>query len=165
MSSCTPTTTDLITDRLVLRLWSTTEITAVIDDNHLPHWASDFPSGGDWVIAAWLTEHPEGLGSHGHRLIVERESGLLVGSIGLFWPPSDGVVELGYGIVESRRGRGYATEAARAVIAHAFTAPDVRSVQAEVDADNPASARVLVNAGLHIVDRTAKTIRFATTDG
>ncbi|WP_459546603.1 hypothetical protein [Nocardia sp. X0981] len=37
--------------------------------------------------------------------MLERDTGLVVGSIGLFWPPSAGVLEIGYGIVPSRRGR------------------------------------------------------------
>jgi ribosomal-protein-alanine N-acetyltransferase len=87
------------------------------------------------------------LGPFGHRLIVERESGLVVGSLGLFWPPTDGEVELGYGVVPSRRGRGYASEATRALALHASTAPEVKAVFANVESANPASVRVLEKAG------------------
>jgi RimJ/RimL family protein N-acetyltransferase len=71
----------------------------------------------------------------------------LVGSIGLFWPPSEGVLEIGYGIVVSRRGRGYAPEATKALADFALTLPDVHTVSADVELSNPASVRVLEKAG------------------
>jgi [ribosomal protein S5]-alanine N-acetyltransferase len=84
----------------------------------------------------------------GQRLVVERATGLVVGGIGLFGPPEGGQVEFGYGIVESRRGRGYATEAARALVQAALGMPGVTEVTAGVDPANAASVRVLEKAGL-----------------
>ncbi|MGW2325208.1 GNAT family N-acetyltransferase [Streptomyces sp. NPDC001700] len=112
-----------------------------------PYWAGDFPAEGDQVIAGLFAEHPDWLGPYGHRLIIERATGLVVGSIGLFWPPSDGAVEIGYGIVPSRRGRGYAPEATRALTAFALGAPGVHAVHATVELSNPASVRVLEKSG------------------
>ncbi|WP_242454480.1 GNAT family N-acetyltransferase [Bailinhaonella thermotolerans] len=138
---------ELITDRLVLRTWTAAEAAAVAAGDRLPGWAPDFPAEGDGVIAGLLGENPAWLGEYGHRLIVERATGLVVGSIGLFWPPSGGVVEIGYGVVPSRRGRGYAPEATRALTDHALGAPGVRTVSAGVETANPASVRVLEKAG------------------
>ncbi|WP_449489151.1 GNAT family N-acetyltransferase [Streptomyces lavendulae] len=119
-------------------------------------------------IAGLLGDHPAWLGAYGHRLIVERDSGLIVGSIGLFWPPADGVLELGYGIVSSRRGRGYATEATRAVSEFALATPGVHTVAAGVELSNPASVRVLEKAGFERHDTTLAetaegTARFVIT--
>ncbi|WP_342781604.1 GNAT family N-acetyltransferase [Streptomyces piniterrae] len=155
--------TDLLTDRLALRPWSADEITAVLDDVRQAHWADDFPAEGDRVIAGVLAEQPDALGEYGQRRIVERAGGLVVGSIGLFWPPHDGRLEFGYGVVPSRRGRGYATEAARALVAFAFTAPGVHTVYAEVDLTNPASCRVLEKAGLERWSSDEETARFRAT--
>jgi RimJ/RimL family protein N-acetyltransferase len=138
---------DLTTERLILRTWTALEAATVADGGRLEDWAEDFPEEGDRVIAPLLAAQPTWLGPFGHRLIVERESGLVVGSLGLFWPPTDGEVELGYGVVPSRRGRGYAPEAARALAAHASTAPEVETVFANVETANPASVRVLEKAG------------------
>ncbi|WP_406311765.1 GNAT family N-acetyltransferase [Streptosporangium sp. NBC_01639] len=162
-SSFSLTGTDLTTDRLLLRPWSTDEITAVLDDARQPHWAEDFPAEGDRVIAGFIVKQPDARGEYGHRQIVERESGLTVGAIGLFWPPVDGAVEFGYGIVESRRGRGYATEAARAIVAFALTGPGVHTVHAEVELSNPASVRVLEKAGLRRLGGDGTTARYGTT--
>ncbi|MGN9842511.1 GNAT family N-acetyltransferase [Nonomuraea sp. H19] len=146
-SSFSPADTELNTDRLILRSWTAGEVTAVLNGTRLAHWAEDFPAEGDQVIAGLFSEHPAWLGEYGHRQIIERDSGLVVGSIGLFWPPSAGTVEIGYGIVASRRGRGYAPEATRALTEFALTAPDVHTVCAHVEPSNPPSIRVLEKAG------------------
>ncbi|MEO3886166.1 GNAT family N-acetyltransferase [Nonomuraea sp. B5E05] len=154
--------TILTTDRLVLRPWATGEIAAVLGGERLEHWADDFPAEGDRVIAGILAEQPELLGDHGHRVIAERESGRVVGSIGLFWPPAEGAIEIGYGVVPSRRGRGYASEATRALVAHALTAPEVHAVTATAELSNPASIRVLEKAGLRWWSADGETVRYRT---
>jgi ribosomal-protein-alanine N-acetyltransferase len=156
VSSSSTTHVDLTTDRLVLRSWTTAEAAAVVDGTRPMHWADDFPADGDQVVAGLFAEYPAWLGQFGHRQIIERESGLVVGSIGLFWPPADGTVEIGYGIVPSRRGRGYASEATRALTGYALTAPDVHTVVAGVEVSNPASVRVLVKAGFELVSTDAE---------
>lgn len=139
---------DLTTDRLVLRSWPAGEVAAVVaGESRFPHWAEDFPAEGDRVIAGFIAGHPDTLGPYGQRQIIERATGLVVGAIGLF-PPADGTIEFGYGIVPSRRGQGYASEAARAIAAFALTAPGVHTVGAKAELSNPASARVLEKAGL-----------------
>ncbi|MER6142664.1 GNAT family N-acetyltransferase [Streptomyces sparsogenes] len=163
---------ELITERLVLRPWTTAEATAVLGGDRPEGWADDFPAEGDRVIAGLFEHNPQWLGAYGHRLVVERDTGLVVGSLGLFWPPSEGVVELGYGIVASRRGRGYATEAARALAEFALAAPEVHTVSAGVELSNPASVRVLEKAGFrrwtaaeagHAADGAENTARYRFT--
>ncbi|RDI68506.1 GNAT family N-acetyltransferase [Nocardia pseudobrasiliensis] len=145
--STTPPVTDLRTERLVLRRWTSGEIDAVLTDRRLPHWAADFPAEGDRVIAGLISENPDWSTEYGHRLIAERDGGLIIGSIGLFWPPNNGEIEIGYGIAPSRRGRGYATEATRALAEFALGAAQVHTVLAKVELSNPASIRVLEKAG------------------
>ena len=83
----------------------------------------------------------------GHRQVVERASGLVVGGIGFFGPPLGGEAEIGYGIVPSRQGRGYATEAVQAMLTLAWADSRVRTVVAGTDPGNAASQRVLEKAG------------------
>jgi len=52
-----------------------------------------------------------------------------------------------YGILEGHRGQGYATEAVQAACHWAFLHPNVRSLEAETDAENAASQRVLEKCG------------------
>jgi ribosomal-protein-alanine N-acetyltransferase len=140
---------DLTTPRLLLRRWSPEVAAAVVAGARLDGWAADFPAGGDREIARLLARDPggPGWGRHGHRLLVERATGLVVGGAGLF-PDGDGGLELGYGVVASRRGRGYATEAARALAGLAL-ADGVPRVVAGVEPGNPASVRVLERIGMH----------------
>jgi [ribosomal protein S5]-alanine N-acetyltransferase len=142
---------ELITERLVLSPVTAEHVAAVVAGRRLAGWAPDFPAEGDRVIAGMLDRNglpDDADAAFGQRLVVERATGLVVGGIGLFGPPEDGRVEFGYGIVESRRGRGYATEAARALVQAALGLPGVTEVTAGVDPANPASVRVLEKAGL-----------------
>jgi RimJ/RimL family protein N-acetyltransferase len=56
-------------------------------------------------------------------------------------------VEVGYGIVPSRQGRGYATEALQAMLAMAWADSRVAAMVAGTDPGNLASQRVLGKAG------------------
>jgi RimJ/RimL family protein N-acetyltransferase len=83
----------------------------------------------------------------GMYLIVPRPGELAVGDIGFHRPPKDGDVEIGFGMVESARGQGYATEAARALTQWAFAQPGVRRVVARTTADNAGALGVLRRLG------------------
>ena len=143
---------DIVTTRLVLRPITAGEVSAVLSGQRRSDWAGDFPAEGDQVIAGLLAR--TGLPSDadarrfGHRLVVERDTGTVVGGAGFFGPPQDGEVEIGYGIVPSRQRRGYATEAVRAMVADIFQLDNVQIVTAHVDLDNLASIRVLEKSGL-----------------
>jgi RimJ/RimL family protein N-acetyltransferase len=76
----------------------------------------------------------------------------VIGGIGLD-PLGDGVVELGYWLAPGAWGRGYATEAARAVIEMARHALPVRRIEASHQLDNAASRRVLIKLGFREVRR------------
>jgi RimJ/RimL family protein N-acetyltransferase len=58
-----------------------------------------------------------------------------------------GVVMTGYAIVASCWGRGYATDAVRALVERVHAAPDVARIVALTPLDRPASGRVLEKAG------------------
>jgi ribosomal-protein-alanine N-acetyltransferase len=161
-----PSGPELTTERLVLRPVTAEHVAAVVTGRRLPGWAPDFPSAGDREIAAMLDRDgvpagPEAL--FGQRLIVERDTGLVVGGIGLFGPPEHGRIEFGYGIVESRRGRGYATEAARTIVRAAPELPGVTAVVAGVDPANTASVRVLEKAGLSFESRDGDEARYVVS--
>lgn len=94
-----------------------------------------------------LTIDPSLLG-WGVWLILDRAGEVLVGDVGFKGPPDDeGRVEVGYGILEPFRGRGFATEAVLSLIEWAADRQEVREVTASTLVENRASARVLVKAG------------------
>ena len=74
----------------------------------------------------------------------------LIGCSGFKGPPTDdGTVEVGYTIVPEHHRRGYATEAVRALVSHAFAIPAVRRVTAETLPELTASIGVLEKCGFH----------------
>src|SRR5439155_14229995 len=78
--------------------------------------------------------------------IVHKIDRIVMGMCGFTAPPdSDGVVEIGYGIAPSYQGRGYASEAAQALVDFASRDARVRTVSVDKLAQNIASSRVLVN--------------------
>jgi RimJ/RimL family protein N-acetyltransferase len=66
-------------------------------------------------------------------------------------PTSEGLVEIGYGIVHDHRRRGYASEATRGLVAHAFSMRDVTAVIAHTLPDLAPSIGVLGKCGFRFV--------------
>ena len=62
-------------------------------------------------------------------------------------PDSDGVAEIAYGIAPAYQSRGYATEAANALIDFAASDPRVKKIRAHTLAQTNASTRVLEKCG------------------
>jgi RimJ/RimL family protein N-acetyltransferase len=111
-----------------------------VSDDVSPHWLAALrsASGPDpWV--------------HGF-FVVERAAGRVIGSAGFKGPPDDaGMVEIAYGIVPSREGRGFATEAAAALVRFAGADPRVRMLRAHTLPEANASTKVLTKCGfVHI---------------
>jgi RimJ/RimL family protein N-acetyltransferase len=85
----------------------------------------------------------------------ERDTGRLVGDVGLS-PAGElepGIVKIGYTIDPAYQGRGYATEAVRALIDYAFEALDADIVRAYASAENTPSIRVAEKSGLELMER------------
>ncbi|MET9366019.1 GNAT family N-acetyltransferase [Streptomyces sp. NPDC006632] len=124
-------------------------------------WAPGGPDEGSRFAAAKMLSgmdagrHRAGWGAY---VMVRTEDGRAIGGIGFHGPPEDGRVEVGYDLAESVRGRGYATEALRALSAWALAQPDVQTVYATTDEDNTASQRVLTRAGYHRIGDTPRPI-------
>jgi len=73
---------------------------------------------------------------------------LVIGMCGFTGPPdANGVVELAYGIAPSYQGKGYATEAAAALVGFASADPRVRIIRAHTLPERNASTRVLEKCG------------------
>ena len=90
------------------------------------------------------------------RVIVERSSNTVIGSINLKGKPIDGDVEIGWGLNVDVRGKGYAVEASVAVIHWVAQQPGVSVISATVPDDNYPSQRVAARLGLI---RTSETRR------
>lgn len=94
------------------------------------------------------TIHQQETGGYSFWPVIERESGLMCGEAGLFPLAPDGPdVALGYAFGSAYWGRGYATEAAGAVIAEAFGALGMDRLVAITREANHGSRRVLAKLG------------------
>ena len=91
------------------------------------------------------------------RVIVERDSGIVVGSINLKGPPdAHGDVEVGWGVNDDRQRRGYALEATTAVLTWAAAQPGVRRFSATIPVANVPSQELAKKLGM---TRTAEIRR------
>jgi ribosomal-protein-alanine N-acetyltransferase len=87
----------------------------------------------------------------GPYAVVEKRSQTVLGYCGLFFfPEIDGQseVEIGYRLIQSAWGMGYATEAAKAVRDFAFTTLGIKRLIAIIDPSNFASIRVAEKIGM-----------------
>jgi ribosomal-protein-alanine N-acetyltransferase len=138
-------------------------VQAITAGRRLADWAQDFPDTGDRVIARLLSERGEADGWP-HCQVLERATGDVVGGAGFKGAPSDGEVEIGYNIVPSRQGHGYATAAVGLLLAHAWE-HGADAVTACTDPANRASQRVLEKAGFALVSVTDQQRLYRTVPG
>lgn len=80
--------------------------------------------------------------------LVDRATDAVVGTCGFKGPPNtEGIVEIAYGVAPAHLNKGYATEAAEALVAFAFGSGQVQVVCAHTIAEANASSRVLTKCG------------------
>ncbi len=82
--------------------------------------------------------------------MIELRDGTHIGELCFRGLDADGVAEIGYGISEQYRNRGYASEAVKAALEWAFGHLEVTAVEAETDSGNAASKRVLEKCGFQL---------------
>ncbi len=80
--------------------------------------------------------------------LVSKSDNEMIGWSGLQPLEDSGQIEVGYGFDRPHWGKGYATEAARAVIDFGFRELGVHRIAAWCIAENAASARVMEKAGM-----------------
>ena len=117
-------------------------------------WAADYPFEGDLAAIGSLLRATAEDGEQrpfGYYQVRRRSDGLAIGGVGFKGPPESGVVEIGYGLVPSARGHGYATEAVSALVQIA-AGLGVTRIRADTDPDNVASQRTLEKAGFRRVE-------------
>ncbi len=142
----------LTTERLVLRP-ATAGDHAVL----LAHWTLPdvrrFLFDGALLSAAEVAETIEdsvrdfAAGGYGIWLVFEHGRAELAGTAGLR-PLDDAGLEIFYSLAPGSWGRGYATEAARAVLEHALGPLGLPEILAEVDEGNAASVAVVTRLGM-----------------
>jgi [ribosomal protein S5]-alanine N-acetyltransferase len=146
----------LTTQRLVLRPVTTSDHAVL-----LAHWTApdvrEFLFDGEILSSATISqviddsERDFAAAGYGLWLVSERETSRLTGTAGLR-PLEDLGIEILYSLAAQARGKGYATEAAGAVLDYALGVLGLPEVLAEIDAGNQASAAVVARLGMRPFD-------------
>ena len=106
----------LQTPRLKLVLKTPEEVRATIETMDASEKAQ---LSADWLARLHASTAPDPW-VHGFSML-QIDTDITVGQCGFKGPPdTDGVVEIAYGVASDQEGKGYATEAARALVAFAF---------------------------------------------
>lgn len=81
-------------------------------------------------------------------LIIDQDSGNVIGDIGVHFIGSDGQqAELGITVAKDHHGKGYASEALEGIIGYLFTELGKHRITASVDPRNTASMRLMERIG------------------
>lgn len=92
-------------------------------------------------------------------MIVEKNYKRIIGDIGFHGGPNEkGEVEIGFGLVEDERGKGFGSESLNAIIDWLNLQESVKVIKAECLISNKSSARILKKAGLKEVNRDNELI-------
>jgi len=150
----------LETDRLILRRFTADDVdlaTALDADPAVMRYIN----GGrptpreeiqDYYLPGWMAYYKAG-DRYGFWAAIEKRRGVFIGWFHL--RPNEGDAtdepELGFRLLASAWGQGYATEGSRALLQKAFTDLGARRVYAQTMVVNVASSRVMEKAGLRFV--------------
>jgi [ribosomal protein S5]-alanine N-acetyltransferase len=147
------------TEHLLLRPYTSEELLALIEQPGRFEGLAGFPASSalrgfmvsDDVSPAWTASLRTIHGSDPWRLgfgVIDKESRTVIAAASFKGPPDTaGMVEIAYGIVPSFERRGYATEAARALVDYARKNEAVRKIIAHTMPEANASTRVLTKCG------------------
>jgi RimJ/RimL family protein N-acetyltransferase len=146
----------VVTARLLLHPLTVDEAERVVAGEPGPEdrWAPGYPDAFDvkgvsaYLATCSISGDPTPFGTYEIR---RGSDGYAIGGLGFHGPPDgDEVVTVGYSVIASEHGNGYATEALRGLLDH-VRALGVRGVRGDTDLGNVASQRVMTAAGMRPV--------------
>jgi RimJ/RimL family protein N-acetyltransferase len=151
----------LTTDRLILRTWKTSDIPLMAAISSDPLVMEHFPATQDIAATQALIDHiNQHYAKFGYALyaVEMKDTHEFIGFVGLNHPPFDipnfqpeglPIVEIGWRLPSKHWGKGYATEAAKAVLHYAFTKLNLGEIISFTVVANTKSRRVMEKIGLH----------------
>lgn len=160
----------ITTDRLVLRLFQQSDAKTVarLCNNYNIYKSTlylPYPYSLEDALN-WIQRHEQNFNDNRvyEMAITDKETGELYGAIALSNNQNSNHGEIAYWVGEEYWGRGYATEAAGAIIEFAFQVKKLHKVFARYFNSNPASGRVLDKLGMKkegiLIDHIIKENRY-----
>lgn len=171
--------THLTTDRLELHPGSLARSEAELEGNEalaaaLQARVIDWPPplndrGSQEWMRDWFASHPQSAEWGQWYIVLKGGDGASSGRVAIGnggfkgEPDEEGRVEIGYSILEPYQGKGYCTEAMRALVEHAARDPRVRRVIAETLPELTASIRVMEKLGMEPIEGASEegVLRYA----
>ena len=156
----------IITKRLLLVQLEVEDAVALVDGRRPDgrQWAAGYPDDGALVSAGLVLTAAQGgrdLGPFGTYQIIRREDGAVIGACGFQGPPDDmGAVRVGYGLAESARRQGYATEALRGLLRWAAAQDGLTAVLGDTTRTNVRSQKVMTRAGMRLVGEDGELLYY-----
>lgn len=152
----------LETERLTFRQWQESDFEAVAsyfsNAANVKHVGGQKNAEEAWRLIATYIGHYL-LKGYSYPAIVEKASGKLIGTVGLWnskpWPE----LELGYWLFNKYQGKGYTVEAGKAVKSFAFESLKSNSLVSYIDPENKASIKVATKLGATF-DGTCELLEF-----
>src|SRR5580658_960257 len=146
----------LQTERLRLRAYTAADEAELFDVFADPYAQRFYPEMADRAnVAAWIQRNLRNYDEFGFGLwaMELKAEGQFIGDCGLTYQDVDDQreLEIGYHVIERERGKGYATEAARACLDFGFTRTSCESICSIVRPSNTASCAVA--ARIHVARR------------
>jgi [ribosomal protein S5]-alanine N-acetyltransferase len=145
----------LTTERLVLREFVASDWQAVLAYQSNPlylryyEWNERTPEAVREFIQMFLTHQQEVPRTKFQLAVTLKVSGELIGNCGIRMRSADAYeADIGYELDPRHWGQGYATEAARAIVAFGFTQFQLHRIWSWCVADNVGSAHVLEKLGM-----------------
>ena len=141
------------TQRLLCRRWRAEDIEplfTVYSDPQAMRWVGDGQPLSRAHCETWLavTEANYATRGYGMFAVVEKDSNAVIGFCGLVHPGGQNEPEIKYAFFRSSWGRGLASEVVPALLAYGAEQHGLRVIMATVAAENLASQRVLLKAGM-----------------
>jgi RimJ/RimL family protein N-acetyltransferase len=155
----------LRTERILVRDWSVTDATAALKIYHhddVVQWLRELDRIPDTaamhsVLQGWTVEQSDLAPGTGRWALTLLEGGALIGGISLLpMPVPEADVEIGYQLAPEHWGRGYITEAARALAHWAFQRHSLVELFALVAPDNVRAAATARRIGMEWVGESDK---------
>jgi RimJ/RimL family protein N-acetyltransferase len=146
----------LTTGRLLLREFVAEDWEAVrayhADPRYLRFYEQDgcTPEAAQDFVQMFVDQQVEQPRTRFQLAVTRKETGELIGNCGIrIREPDEQQADLGYEVMPEHWGQGYATEAARSMLAFGFTELRMHRIWAWCLAENVGSVRVLQKLGMH----------------